>query len=66
MKQKKRNDVYYERYKEAKRKAKVARDFALASQLEAKQIKHNYLSEEPSDDEMENEEKELEELDLES
>ena len=66
MKLKKRNDVYYEMYKEAKRKAKVARDFALASYLEAKQIKHNYLSEEPSDDEMENEEKELEELDLES
>lgn len=40
---KKRNDVYYEMYKEAKKKAKIARDLAVSSFLEAKQIKQTYL-----------------------
>jgi hypothetical protein len=43
MKLKKRNHVYYNMYKEAKRKARIARDFAIASYLEAKQIRHNFL-----------------------
>ena len=43
MKLKKRNYVYYNMYKEAKRKARIARDFAIASYLEAKQIRHNFL-----------------------
>jgi hypothetical protein len=38
-----RNDVYYEMYKEAKRKAKIARDLALSSYLEAKRIKNTYM-----------------------
>ena len=38
-----RNDVYYEMYKEARRKAKVARDLALSSYLEAKRIKNTYM-----------------------
>lgn len=43
MKLKKRNHVYYNMYKEARRKARIARDFAIASYLEAKQIRHNFL-----------------------
>jgi len=50
---KKRNDVYYEMYKEAKKKAKLAREFALSAYLEAKRIKNTYLIDEvfDSDDE---------------
>ena len=40
---KNRNDVYYEMYREARRKAKYARDLALASYLEAKNIKNKYM-----------------------
>jgi hypothetical protein len=49
---KKRNDVYYEMYREARRKAKVAKDLALSSYLEAKRIKNIYMLEdiEDSDD----------------
>lgn len=39
---KERNDVYYEMYREAKRKARIARDLALSSYLEAKRIKNTY------------------------
>ena len=42
---KKRNDIYYEIYREAKRKAKIARDLAVSSYLEAKRIKNTYLLE---------------------
>ncbi len=58
MKLKKRNYVYYNMYKEAKRKARIARDFAIASYLEAKQIRHNFLEEtdlSEDDDKLENE-----------
>lgn len=37
-----RNDVYYEMYREARQKAKMARSMALAAYLEAKQIKNTY------------------------
>ena len=40
---KNKNDVYYEMYKEACRKAKIARDLALSSYLEAKRIKNTYM-----------------------
>jgi hypothetical protein len=40
---KKRNEVYYELYREARRKAKVARDLALSAYLEAKRIKNTYM-----------------------
>jgi hypothetical protein len=40
---KNRNDVYYEMYREARRKAKYARELALASYLEAKNIKNKYM-----------------------
>ena len=43
---KQRNEVYYEMYKEAKRKAKVARDLALSAYLEAKRIKNTYMLDE--------------------
>jgi hypothetical protein len=62
------NEVYYEMYKEAKRKAQIARDLAISSYLSAKQIKHNYLPNETfSDDEtMAQEEKELKSMNMES
>jgi len=50
---KNRNDVYYEMYKEAKRKAKIARDLALSSYLEAKRIKNTYLLEDLDDSDSE-------------
>ena len=52
-----RNDVYYEMYREAKRKAKIARDLALSSYLEAKRIKNTYMLDDidDSDDEDEDE-----------
>lgn len=40
---KKRNDIYYEMYREARQKAKVARDLALSSYLEVKRIKNTYM-----------------------
>jgi len=52
---KNRNEVYFEMYREAKRKARLARDFALSAYLEAKRIKNTYLLNEAfdSDDEEE-------------
>jgi len=40
---KKRNDVYYEMYREARKKAKIAKDLALSSYLEARRIKNTYM-----------------------
>jgi hypothetical protein len=40
---KKRNEVYYNMYREARRKAKIARNLALSSYLEAKRIKNTYM-----------------------
>lgn len=40
---KKRNDIYYEMYREARQKAKVARDLALSAYLEVKRIKNTYM-----------------------
>jgi hypothetical protein len=47
---KKRNEVYYEMYREAKKKAKIARRLALSSYLEAKRIKNTYMLDEIDDD----------------
>lgn len=47
---KKRDDVYYEMYREARRKARIARDLALASYLEAKRIKNTYMLEDDIED----------------
>mgnify|MGYP000867860067 CR=1 FL=1 len=51
----KRNDVYYEMYREARRKAKVARDLALSSYIEAKRIKNAYLLKDIEDSESDEE-----------
>ena len=40
---KERDDVYYDMYREALRKAKVAKDLALSAYLEAKEIKNKYM-----------------------
>ena len=47
---KKRNDVYFEMYTAAKRKAKLARNYALSAYLEAKRIKNTYLIDEVFED----------------
>ena len=47
---KKRNDVYYEMYREALRKAKLAKEMALANYLEAKRIKNTYMLDELNED----------------
>jgi len=66
---KRRNDVYFNMYKEAKRKAKIARDLAISSYLEAKRIRHNYLAnqdvsdEDTSDEENDEDENDEEEED---
>jgi len=51
MQLKRPNEVYYEMYREARKKAKEARDLALRAYLEAKQIKNTYLLDDINDDE---------------
>ena len=46
-----RNEVYYEMYKEAMKKAKIAKDLALSSYLEAKRIKNMYMLEDLTENE---------------
>jgi hypothetical protein len=46
---KQRDDVYYEMYREARRKAKIAKDLALSSYLEARRIKNKYMLDDISD-----------------
>lgn len=53
---KKRNDIYYEMYKDALRKAKMAKDLALNSFLEAKRIKNTYMLDDLDDSDLEEEE----------
>ena len=62
---KQRNDVYYEMYTEARRKAKIARDLALSAYLEARRIKNTYMLNDimDSEDEDESDMEELEESD---
>ena len=48
---KERNDLYYQMYREAKKKGKIARDLALSSFLEAKRIKKTYMLKDISDSE---------------
>jgi hypothetical protein len=50
---KNRNDVYYKMYREARKKAKMAKDLAMASYLEAKRIKNTYMLEDISDSDLE-------------
>ena len=57
---KNRNDVYYKMYREAKKKAKVAKDLALSSYLEAKRIKNTYMLEDISDSDLDSDLEEFE------
>jgi hypothetical protein len=57
-----RKDMYYEMYKEARRKAKIARDLALSAYLEAKRIKNTYMLEDILDSSDESDIDELEEM----
>jgi hypothetical protein len=45
-----RNDVYYQMYKEAKKKAKIAKDLALSTYLDAQRIKNTYMLDEIDED----------------
>jgi hypothetical protein len=56
---KQRDNVYYDMYKEAKRKAKMARDLAISSFLEAKNIKQTYML-----DDIEDSDSDFDETDL--
>jgi len=49
VKLKQRNDVYYDLYREARKKAKIAREFAISAYLEAKEIKNKYMLDEIDD-----------------
>ena len=49
---KKKNDVYYEKYRIALSKAKMAKELALASFLEAKNIKNTYMLEDIDDSDL--------------
>ncbi len=46
---KNKNNVYFEMYREAKKKARIARRLALSSYLEAKRIKNVYMLEDTTD-----------------
>ena len=46
-------EIYYKMYREARQKAKLARDLAISSYLESKHIKNVYVLEDLSDDEEE-------------
>jgi hypothetical protein len=50
MKLKNRNDVYYKMYKDAKAKAREAKQLAIMNYLEAKRIKNTYLLKDESDE----------------
>jgi hypothetical protein len=67
MKLKKPNEVYYELYKEARKKAKLAKKSAIIAYLEAKNIKKTYLIEnlDDSDSEFDAEIDEVSESELE-
>ena len=51
---KNRNDVYYEMYRNARKKARTARKMALAAYLEAKHIKNTYMLDDVSDSDSDN------------
>jgi hypothetical protein len=46
---KQRKEVYYEIYRQAVKKAKLAREMAVSAYLEAKQIKNTYMIEDLED-----------------
>jgi len=50
---KKKNDIYYEMYREALKRAKASKDLALNQFLEAKRIKNTYMLEDIDDSDLE-------------
>jgi hypothetical protein len=50
---KKRNDVYYDMYNEALRKARLAKEMAITNYLEAKRIKNTYMLNDLDDSDLE-------------
>jgi len=58
------SEAHYEMYKEAKRKAQIARDLAIAAYMSAKQIKNEYFIDQAfsDDEEMKDQENELKTL----
>lgn len=50
-----RKDVYYKMYKDARKKAKIAKELALASYLEARNIKNTYMLEDIENSDSEDE-----------
>jgi hypothetical protein len=61
---KQRNNVYYDMYKEAKRKAKLARDLAISSYLEAQNIKQTYMLDDIEDSDSDLDDTEFENMNL--
>ena len=66
---KERKDMYYQMYREARQKAKVARDLALSAYLEANRIKNTYMlddiinsSDESSDEDFDSEDEDNENI----
>jgi len=56
-----KNDIYYKMYRDARQKAKLARDLAISSYLEAKDIKNKYKLDDMEDSENDSDiEKDLE------
>ena len=49
---KKKNDVYYDMYRKALSKAKMAKEMALNSFLEAKNIKNTYMLDDIDDSDL--------------
>ncbi len=58
---KERKEVYYEMYAEARKKARVAKDIALAAIMEAKRIKNTYMLDDVDDDEDDDDDDDLSE-----
>ena len=58
---KKRNDVYYQMYRDAKKKAKLARDLALSTYLDAKRIKNTYMLDELDESDLDEDEMKFQE-----
>jgi len=54
-----RNEIYYKMYHDARQKAKLARQMALAAYLEAKQIKNTYMLDDVESEESEGEGEEV-------
>ena len=59
---KKRNDVYYNMYREALKKAKTAKEIALTNYLEAKRIKNTYMLTDLNDDESDMDDSDMDEI----